>query len=83
MTGEKSSSNGVRDQFESRRQNDLSFPSRKFLFVSDVGLIGDLAYTVKSEGNQVKYYIGSKTDRDISDGFVDKTDDWESLKRLG
>ncbi len=80
MTGEKSSSNAIREQAESRKQNDSSFPTRKFLFVSDVGLIGDLAYAVKNEGNQVKYYIGSRTDKDISDGFVDKTDDWESLK---
>lgn len=80
MTGEKSSTNGLRDQSEPRRQNNLSFPSRKFLFVSDVGLIGDLAYAIKNEGNQVKYYIGSKADKDISDGFLEKTDDWESLK---
>lgn len=43
-------------------------------------MIGDLAYTVKNEGNEVRYYIHSKTDKDISDGFVEKTDDWESLK---
>ena len=80
MTGEKSSTNGLRNQSEPRRQNGVSFPSRKFLFVSDVGLIGDLAYAIKNEGNQVKYYIGSKADKDISDGFLEKTDDWESLK---
>jgi len=43
-------------------------------------LIGDLAYAVKNEGNEVRYYIRSKADKDISDGFVEKTDDWESLK---
>lgn len=79
MTAEKSS-NAAREQSESRKQNESSAPARKFLFVSDVGLIGDLAYNVKTEGNQVRYFIRSKTDKDISDGFVEKTDDWESLK---
>jgi phosphoribosylamine--glycine ligase len=60
---------------------DTSMSStRKFLFVSDVALIGDLAYSVKNEGNEVRYYIHSKTDKDVSEGFVEKTDDWESLK---
>ncbi len=65
---------------ESRKQNNSSQAGRKFLFVSDVGLIGDLAYAVKNEGNEVRYHIRSKNDKDISDGFVEKTDDWESLK---
>ncbi len=71
---------GERERAESRKQNDSSLQTRKFLFVSNVGLIGDLAYAVKNEGNQVRYYIHSKADKDISDGFVEKTDDWESLK---
>jgi len=79
MVSEKSSSNSSREQLEARKQNE-SVPSRKFLFVSDIGLIGDLAYAVKNEGNEVRYYIRSKADKDISDGFVEKTDDWESLK---
>jgi len=79
MVSEKSSSNSSREQLEARKQNE-SVPSRKFLFVSDIGLIGDLAYAVKNEGNEVQYYIRSKADKDISDGFVEKTDDWESLK---
>jgi phosphoribosylamine--glycine ligase len=36
-----------------------------------------LAYRVKSEGNQVKYFIRDKHEKNVSDGFVDKTDDWE------
>jgi len=55
-------------------------PTRRFLFVSDTALIGDLAYAVKNEGNEVRYYIHSKSDRDTSNGFVEKTEDWESLK---
>jgi len=53
-------------------------PVRKFLFVSDEALIGDLAWQVKKEGHDVKYYIHRKQERDVSDGFVDKVDDWQA-----
>ncbi len=49
----------------------------KYLFVSDQGLIGDLAWAVKKEGHKVKYYIRGKAEKDICDGFVEKTDDWK------
>ena len=79
MTSERPQGNGIREETESTRKN--TYPSTgKFLFISDVGLIGDLAYTIRNEGNEVRYYIASKTDKDISDGFVDKIDDWQSLK---
>ena len=78
MTIEKSG-DSIAEPKESRKQDERS-QSRKFLFVSDVGLIGDLAYVVKNEGNEVRYCIRSKADKDVSDGFVEKTDDWESLK---
>jgi phosphoribosylamine--glycine ligase len=79
MTTEKPQGSDGREQTGLPKQNN-SLASRKFLFVSDVGLIGDLAYAVKNEGNEVLYYIQSKTDKDISDGFLEKTSDWESLK---
>ena len=79
MTTEKPQGSDGREQTGLPKQNN-SLASRKFLFVSDVGLIGDLAYVVKNEGNEVLYYIQSKTDKDISDGFLEKTSDWESLK---
>src|SRR5262245_48423123 len=50
---------------------------KKFLFVSDIGCIGDLAFQVKSEGHQVRYGIQDRKERNVSDGFVDKVDDWE------
>ena len=52
----------------------------KFLFVSYEGLIGDLAWQVKKEGSEVKYYIRDKSEKDICDGFVDKCDDWKEFK---
>jgi phosphoribosylamine--glycine ligase len=48
-----------------------------FLFVSLDGLISDIALQVVKEGHSVKYYIGSTSDKEIGDGFIDKTDDWE------
>lgn len=50
------------------------------MFVSEEALIGDLAWMVKQEGHEVKYYIGEKASKDICDGFVDKCDDWKALK---
>ncbi|MGB6449813.1 MAG: hypothetical protein WBE92_03595, partial [Steroidobacteraceae bacterium] len=50
---------------------------RKFLFVSLIGLISDIAWQVAKEGHEVKYYIRDEKDRDIADGFVPKVEDWE------
>ncbi len=51
---------------------------KKFLFVSlDEALIGDLAWHTSTEGNDVKYFIGYPGDKDICDGLVTKSDDWQ------
>src|SRR5208337_3600729 len=50
---------------------------RNFLFVSLTGLISDIAWQVSKEGHDVRYFIGDKTERDIADGFVAKSKDWE------
>lgn len=50
---------------------------KNFLFVSEIGCVGDLAYQIKSEGNNVRYCILDKYEKTVSDGFVDKVDDWE------
>jgi len=49
-----------------------------FLFVSLAGLIGDIAWQVLKEGHPVKYCIDSVKEKDIADGFVPKTDNWEA-----
>ena len=51
-------------------------PPRKFLFVSLDGLIGDTAWSVTKEGNDVRYFIGNEEEREIADGFVEKSTDW-------
>jgi len=51
---------------------------QRFLFVSLSGLIGDIAWQTVKEGHEVRYWIGAADERDIADGFVPKTDDWEA-----
>ncbi|MEP0824366.1 MAG: phosphoribosylamine--glycine ligase [Nitrososphaera sp.] len=49
----------------------------KFLFVSPEALSVDLAYVVTQEGNEVKFFIHSPTEKDVGDGFVEKVSTWE------
>ena len=53
--------------------------SKKFLFVSDESLSGDLAWQIKKEGNEVKVFIEREADQDVYDGFLEKVSDWKSL----
>ena len=50
---------------------------RKFLFVSLSGLIGDIAWQILKEGHDVRYYIDAEKERDIADGLVPKSLDWQ------
>jgi phosphoribosylamine---glycine ligase len=54
-----------------------NFSPKKFLFVSWEGLIDDLAWQIKKEGHQVKFYIKDESNKDVGDGFIEKTDTWE------
>lgn len=67
MNGDKQNGNG----------SGKNIDAKKFLFVSDVGCIGDLAFQLKNEGAQVKYAIQDKREKNVSDGFVEKVDLWE------
>ncbi len=50
---------------------------RCYLFVSRDGLIGDIAWRVQEEGNQVRYAITEDGfSQDVADGFVPKVDEW-------
>jgi len=51
---------------------------RRFLFVSLSALISDIAWQVAKEGHEVRYYIDNEREREIADGFVPKTLDWEA-----
>ena len=50
---------------------------KKFLFVSNIGLCVDIAWQVKKEGHDVKFYIKSGDDG-IGSGFFDVVESWES-----
>ena len=50
---------------------------KKFLFVSIDALISDTAWQVVKEGHYAKYYIENKEVKDVADGFVPKTANWE------
>ncbi len=52
--------------------------AKKFLFVSIDALISDIAWAVRKEGCEVRYFIEAESEKSIADGFVDKVDDWES-----
>lgn len=52
---------------------------RKFLIISKQAESNDLAWQLKKEDNNVVLYIEDKDNKDVGDGFVDKTDDWVSL----
>ena len=53
--------------------------SKKFLFVSFESLSGDLAWQVQKEGNEVKIFIASESDKDVYDGFLEKVNKWEEF----
>lgn len=60
--------------------NSVGNGQKKFLFVSQTGLIHDLAIQVLQEGHAARYAILSRTDQDVADGFVEKVDDWQAHK---
>ena len=51
----------------------------RFLFVSVEALSADLGYKLTQEGNEVKFFIESQTEKDVGDGFVEKVSSWEDL----
>ena len=50
---------------------------KKFLFVSAVGDIVDIAWHLTKEGHDVKLCIEDQHEREAGDGFVAKADRWE------
>jgi phosphoribosylamine--glycine ligase len=49
---------------------------KKFLFVSEEALNGDLAWQVTQEGHKVKMYIADRDDADTFEGFVERVSSW-------
>ncbi len=53
---------------------------KNILFLSFEACAGDLAWRIKQEGYSVKWFVQSKADRELYDGFLDKVDEWEPHK---
>ncbi len=49
---------------------------KKFLFVTLDSLIADIAWRIKEEGHQVKYYVLNPDDMEVGEGFVEMVKDW-------
>lgn len=45
--------------------------------MSPEALSVDLAHVLRQEGNDVKFFVQSATEKDVGDGFVEKVDTWE------
>ncbi len=52
----------------------------KFLFVTFEALSVDLAWQIRKEGHDVKFFVQGQSEKDVGDGFVEKVDDWEQHK---
>ena len=50
---------------------------KKFLFISSDADSIDLAWHISREGHLVKYFIEEIDSKEIGDGLVEKTDDWQ------
>src|SRR5690349_24131940 len=59
--------------------NGKSSP-KNILFLSFEACAGDLAWRLKQEGYNVRFYVQSKSDRELYDGFLEKVDEWEPHK---
>ena len=55
------------------------FMPKKFLFVSLSALISDIAWQIRKEGNEVKYFIADPGEKEVGSGFVEKVDKWEDF----
>ena len=52
------------------------FDKKKFLFVSNQSLSGDVAWQIKKEGHDVKVFVEREEDSEVYDGILDKVDSW-------
>ena len=50
----------------------------KLLFVSAFGGTADLAQRAQSEGSEVRFWVQSRAEKEVGDGFVPKVDDWKA-----
>ena len=57
--------------------NHVSTQSPKnFLFITLDALVGDIAWKIKQQGHNVKFYTKNPEDKEVCDGFFEKVDNW-------
>ena len=61
---------------KSENGNKKTKNPKKFLFVTIDSLIADIAWRIKLEGHEVKYYIKEEADKEVGMGFVEIVEDW-------
>ncbi|MBI4140023.1 phosphoribosylamine--glycine ligase [Candidatus Woesearchaeota archaeon] len=64
------------EKFQGNGGNTPTVP-KKFLFVTIESLATDLAWHVKKEGHEVKYFTEDKEEKEVGDGFIEKIDNWK------
>ncbi|MCB9358900.1 phosphoribosylamine--glycine ligase [Candidatus Woesearchaeota archaeon] len=50
---------------------------KKFLFVTIDSLIADIAWRVKAEGHEVRFYVQNNDDKEVGQGFFEMVEDWK------
>ena len=55
--------------------------SKKFLFISNESLSGDLALQLLREGHKVKFYFKDRYSKDVYNGLLDKINAWGSCQK--
>ena len=78
MNSSKVEENSLKDSQNGNGRAKNTSP-KKFLFVSEESLSGDLAWQIKKEGHEVKAFIRAENDQDVYDGFLEKVPDWKQF----
>jgi len=69
-----------KDEKKQDKHSKVTQHPKNFLFVSIDGLIADIAWRIKEQGHNVKYYVKNPADKEIGLGFIDMVDDWKKEK---
>ncbi|MBU4502702.1 MAG: phosphoribosylamine--glycine ligase [Nanoarchaeota archaeon] len=50
---------------------------KNFLFITIDALVGDIAWQIKKEGHNIKFYTKNPEDKEVADGFFEKVENWK------
>jgi len=74
---EKKEANGNNRAEAAGKSKKQTQNPKKFLFVTIDSLIADIAWRIRIEGHEVKYYVKNQDDKEVGAGFFDVVDDWK------